>query len=325
MTAYIIRRVMQSVAVMFVMLTIVFFGVNVIGNPVDLLVPPTCGGDCFDQAVRGLGLDRPVYEQYFIFLRNVVQGDFGNSFVFGLPPLALIETRLPATLELAFASLVLCVTVGIPLGVWAGFRPDSISGRLIMGGSILGFSLPSFWVGLMMILLFAVTLGWVPTTGRGETVNVGGVELSFLTLDGLRHMILPVINLSLFFLALLIRLVRAGIREVLFLDYVRFAYAKGLTRRRIIFVHVLKNIMIPVVTVIGLELGGILAFAVVTETIFAWPGMGRLLIASIELLDRPVILAYMTFILMFFIAINLVVDILYSILDPRIRLQKEID
>lgn len=316
---------MQSVVVMFVMLTIVFFGVNVIGNPVDLLVPPTCGGDCFDQAVRGLGLDRPIYEQYFIFIRNVVQGDFGKSFVFGLPPLDLIETRLPATLELAFASLILCVTVGIPLGIWAGFRPDSISGRLIMGGSILGFSLPSFWVGLMMILLFAVTLGWVPTTGRGETVNVGGVELSFLTLDGLRHMILPVINLSLFFLALLIRLVRAGIREVLFLDYVRFAYAKGLTRRRIIFVHVLKNIMIPVVTVIGLELGGILAFAVVTETIFAWPGMGRLLIASIELLDRPVILAYMTFILMFFIGINLVVDVLYSMLDPRIRLQKDID
>ena len=325
MTAYIIRRVMQSVVVMFVMLTIVFFGVNVIGNPVDLLVPPTCGGDCFDQAVRGLGLDRPIYEQYFIFLRNVVQGDFGKSFVFGLPPLDLIETRLPATLELAFAALILCVSVGIPLGVWAGFRPDSISGRLIMGGSILGFSLPSFWVGLMMILLFAVTLGWVPTTGRGETVNVGGVELSFLTLDGLRHMILPVINLSLFFLALLIRLVRAGIREVLFLDYVRFAYAKGLTRRRIIFVHVLKNIMIPVVTVIGLELGGILAFAVVTETIFAWPGMGRLLIASIELLDRPVILAYMTFILMFFIGINLVVDVLYSMLDPRIRLQKDVD
>ncbi len=203
--------------------------------------------------------------------------------------------------------------------MYAGLRPHSLAGKAITAGSILGFSLPTFWVGLVLIMVFAVELGWLPSTGRGATVRVLGIETSLLTLDGLRHILLPALNLALFKMALVIRLTRAGTREVLPLDYIKCARAKGLSSRRIILVHVLKNIMIPIVTVIGLEFGSVIAFAVVTETIFAWPGIGRLIISSIGLLDRPVIVAYLLFTVMMFVVINLVVDILYSVLDPRIR------
>jgi peptide/nickel transport system permease protein len=203
--------------------------------------------------------------------------------------------------------------------LYAGLRPDSFGGKAITAGSILGFSLPTFWVGLVLIMVFAVELGWLPSTGRGATVRVFGIETSLLTVDGLRHIALPALNLALFKMALVIRLTRAGTREVLPLDYIKFARAKGLTPRRIILVHVLKNILIPIVTVIGLEFGSVIAFAVVTETIFAWPGVGRLIISSIGLLDRPVIVAYLLLTVMMFVVINLVVDILYSVLDPRVR------
>jgi peptide/nickel transport system permease protein len=249
-----------------------------------------------------------------------LRGDFGNSFIYNEPALRLILQRLPTTLELAFTAILMAVVVGIPLGMWAGLKPDSIAGRTIMAGSILGFSLPSFWVGLMLIMLFAVTLGWLPTMGRGETVYVLGVRLSILTWDGIKHIIMPAFNLSIFAMALVIRLTRAGVQETLPLDFVKFARAKGLSTHRIILVHVLKNILIPIVTVLGLEFGVILAFAVVTETIFAWPGMGKLIIDSINLLDRPVIVAYLLITVVIFILINLIVDILYSVIDPRIRL-----
>jgi peptide/nickel transport system permease protein len=216
--------------------------------------------------------------------------------------------------------MVLAVVLGIPLGMWAGIHPDSVSGRVIMGGSILGFSHPSFWVGMLLIMIFAVELGLLPTTGRGETVEVLGIRLSFLTVDGLLHLFLPAVNLALYKLSLVIRLSRAGMREVLPMDYVKFARAKGLSQSRVILVHVLKNIMIPVVTVLGLELGSVIAFAVVTETIFAWPGMGKLIIDSIQILDRPIIVAYLMITVFMFIIINLVIDILYSVLDPRVRL-----
>jgi len=208
----------------------------------------------------------------------------------------------------------------LPLGLWAGLRPDSPSAKAIMAGSILGFSLPTFWVGLMLIMVFSVWLGWLPPTGRGQTINVLGVDLSLFTWDGLRHLFMPALNLALFKLALLIRLTRAGTREAMVQDYVRFARAKGVSERRIVRVHVLKNIMIPIVTVIGLEFGSVLAFAIVTETIFAWPGMGKLLIDSINVLDRPVIVAYLLIIVFVFIFINLIVDLLYTALDPRVRL-----
>ena len=319
MTAFIIRRTMQSVVVLFVVSVLVFVGVFAIGNPVDLLIDSRATQADIEQAMRNLGLDRPLWEQYFAFLGASLKGDFGHSFIHNEPALKLILQRLPATLELAFTAMLMAVVVGIPLGMWAGLRPNSISGRSIMASSILGFSLPSFWIGLMMVMVFSIWLGWLPTMGRGETVDVLGVRLSILTWDGIKHIILPALNLGMFATALVLRLTRAGMMEMLPQDFVKFAHAKGLSTKRIIFVHVLKNILIPIITVLGLEFGLILAFAVVTETVFAWPGMGKLIIDAINLLDRPVIVAYLMITVFIFILINLVVDILYSIVDPRVR------
>ena len=320
MTVYLIRRLLQSVAVLFIVSALVFAGVYAIGNPLDLLIDSRATPAEIERITRNLGLDRPLWEQYFAFLGAVLQGDFGDSFIYNEPAIKLILQRMPATLELAFASLFIAVVVAFPLGIWAGLKPRSFAGRAIMAGSILGFSLPSFWVGLMLIMVFSIMLGWLPTIGRGETAEVLGVELSIVTRDGLRHLILPALNLSVFAMALLIRLVRAGMLETLNLDYVRFARAKGLSSRRILLVHVLKNIMIPIITVLGLEFGLILAFAVVTETVFAWPGMGKLIIDAINLLDRPVIVAYLMITVLVFLVVNFLVDVAYSIVNPRVRL-----
>ena len=321
---FIIRRLLQGVVVVLIMTLIVFFGVMVIGNPADILIGQDCDGPCREKVIRSLGLHLPIHEQYFVFVGNALKGEFGVSFKAGIPAIHLILQRLPATLELAFSAMLIAVGFGIPLGMWAGMRPDSVGGKAIMGGSILGFSLPSFWVGIVLMMVFAVELGWLPATGRGRTVEVMGLQVSFLTLDGLSHLILPAINLALFKMSLVIRLTRAGMREVLLMDYVKFARAKGLTKGRVISVHVLKNILIPVITVLGLELGNVIAFSVVTETIFAWPGVGKLLIESIDVLDRPVVVAYLMITVFMFILINLVVDIVYSVLDsvldPRVRL-----
>jgi len=311
---------MQSGLVLLVMSLLVFVGVFAIGNPVDILINPDADQAEIERAIIALGLDKPMWEQYWIFLVNALQGDLGRSFVFNIPALQLIWQRMPATLELAAFAMFLAIFMGLPLGMIAGLKPDSWIGRTIMTGSILGFSLPTFWVGLMMILLFAVYLGWLPASGRGETVDLFGVPVSFLTLNGLSHLLLPAINLALFKLSLTIRLARAGTREAMLMDYVKFAKAKGLSQRRVVLVHVFKNIMIPVVTVLGLELGNVIAFSVVTETIFAWPGMGKLIIDSINVLDRPVIVAYLLMTVAMFIVINLVVDVIYSLLDPRVRL-----
>lgn len=321
MTVFIIRRLLQSSVVMLVMSVLVFCGVYLIGNPVDILINPEADQHEIEQTIRNLGLDKPLWEQYFQFLSNALRGDLGKSFVFGSSAIDLIFQRMPATLELAVAAMIIGIVIGLPLGMWSGHKPEAVSSRAIMAGSILGFSLPTFWIGLMMILLFGVELNWLPTGGRGDTVALFGVEVSFLTLDGLSHLILPAFNLALLKLSLMIRLTRAGMREIAHQDYIKFAHAKGLHRRRIVFVHVLKNILIPVVTIMGLEFGNIVAFAVVTETVFAWPGMGKLIIDSIEVLDRPVMVAYLLVVVFMFIIINLVVDILYSTLDPRVRLQ----
>ena len=321
MSVFIIRRLMQSVVVVFVMTLIVFFGVMVIGNPVDILIGQDCDGPCREQVIRGLGLHLPLHEQYFVFVKNALKGELGVSFRAGIPAMHLIFERMPATMELAFCAMFIAIAFGIPLGMWAGLKPQSVSGKLIMGGSILGFSLPSFWVGLMFMMIFAVELDLLPATGRGDTVPFLGLQLSLFTLDGLSHLILPAINLALFKLSLVIRLTRAGMREAMFMDYVKFAYAKGLGHRRVVLVHVLKNILIPVVTVLGLELGNVIAFSVVTETVFSWPGMGKLIIDSIDVLDRPVVVAYLMITVFMFILINLLVDIFYSMLDPRVRLQ----
>ncbi|MCY3670147.1 MAG: ABC transporter permease [Alphaproteobacteria bacterium] len=321
MTVFIIRRLMQSSVVVAVMSLLVFVGVNIVGDPVDMLINPEADQAEIERVMRDLGLDRPVHEQYGYFVANALQGDLGKSFIFGEPALQLIVQRMPATFELAIAALLIAVVLGIPLGVVAGLRPEAKSSKAIMAGSILGFSLPSFWVGIMMIMLFAVMLGWLPSTGRGDTVPFLGMQVSFLTWDGLQHLLLPAINLSLFKLSLVIRLARAGTREVIHQDYIKFARAKGLREGRVVLVHLLKNIMIPVVTVLGLEFGGLVAFSVVTETVFAWPGMGKLIIDSLHELDRPVVVAYLMIVVLMFVIINLLVDIVYSVLDPRVRLQ----
>jgi peptide/nickel transport system permease protein len=253
-------------------------------------------------------------------VRGALTGDLGNSFQHGTSALKLILDRMPATMELALTAVFMAIILGIPLGLYAGLKPDSVLSRSIMAGSILGFSLPTFWVGIMLIMVFAVMLGWLPSTGRGEVGTFLGVSSSLFTANGLQHVLLPAINLALLKISLVLRLTRAGTREAIHQDYIKFARAKGLSESRIIGVHLLKNILIPVVTVLGLEFGGLVAFSVVTETIFAWPGMGKLLINAIQSLDRPVIVAYLIMIVMLFVLINLVVDIIYSLLDPRVRL-----
>lgn len=320
MTAFILRRLMQSVGIVAVMSLIVFFGVHIVGDPVYLLINPQADQADIEAAIRALGLDRPVWEQYWHFVTGAMQGDLGRSFVFGEPALKIILERMPATLELAIAALVMAIVFGIPLGLYAGLKPQSWVSKTIMAGSIVGFSLPTFWVGIMLIMVFAVMLGWLPSTGRGETATFLGMTSSLFTVDGLSHIFLPALNLALLKISLVIRLTRAGTREAIHQDYIRFARAKGLATRRVIGVHLLKNILIPVVTVLGLEFGNLVAFSVVTETIFAWPGMGKLLISSIQSLDRPVIVAYLIIIVLMFVIINLVVDVLYSVLDPRVRL-----
>jgi peptide/nickel transport system permease protein len=320
MLAFIIRRIGQAMLVIGVMVVIVFFGVNVIGDPVWMLISPEMDQSAVEATKIALGLDKPIWEQFVYFVGNALQGDMGRSFVHGEPAIKLILSRMPATMELALVALFMAILIGMPLGVYAGLKPETRLAKAIMAGSILGFSLPTFWVGLMLIMFFSIMLGWLPATGRGDTVRVLGIETSLLSLNGWTYIALPALNLALLKISLVIRLARAGVREAALMDYVKFARAKGLSQRRIVGVHILKNIMIPIVTVLGLEFGSLVAFSVVTETIFAWPGMGKLLLEAIQRLDRPVIVAYVMVVVVLFVVINLVVDVLYSVLDPRVRL-----
>jgi peptide/nickel transport system permease protein len=321
MLTYTLRRLLQSLLVMFVMSGLVFLGLYVIGDPVSMMASPEATELDRDAIRRSFGLDKPLWQQYVIFMQHAVRLDFGKSFLTGQPAMGLILERMPATLELACVAMLLAVVVGVPLGMWAGLKPRAFSTRGIMTGSVLGFSLPNFWVGLMLIMVFAVGLGWVPASGRGDTVLFGPVDLSVLTLDGWRSLVLPALTIAIAKAALIIRVTRAATRESLPMDYIKFARAKGLAWGRILRVHLLKNILIPIVTISGLEFGQVVAFAVVTETVFAWPGMGKLLLDSIITLDRPVVVAYLILIVFFLVMLNLVVDILYSVLDPRVRLQ----
>jgi peptide/nickel transport system permease protein len=319
MLSFLIRRTGQALLVIAVMMVLVFFGVNIIGDPIWMLISPDMDQKAIEATAAALGLDKPIWEQFWYFLSGVARGDFGQSFVHGEPAIQLILSRMPATMELALVALLLAVLLGIPLGMLAGLKPEHPASRTIMAGSILGFSLPSFWVGLMLIMVFSVMLGWLPATGRGAAESFFGIETSLLTSAGWAFVALPAFNLATTKISLVIRLTRAGVREVALMDYVKFARAKGLKSSRIIGVHILKNIMIPVVTVLGLEFGSLVAFSVVTETIFAWPGMGKLLLESIQRLDRPVIVAYIMVVVVLFVLVNLIVDIVYSVLDPRLR------
>jgi peptide/nickel transport system permease protein len=319
MLGFIIQRVLQAGLVMLAMSALVFTGVYAVGNPIDVLISPDATQDIRAETIARYGLDRPLYEQYFTFLGNILSGDMGRSFVFGMPVLQLILQRLPATLELTLVAVISATLIGVPLGLYAGYKPDSPVSKGIMAVSILGFSVPTFWIGLLLIMLFAVHLGWLPAGSRGATRTFLGVEWSVLTLDGWKHLLLPALNLALFKLAMMIRLARAGTREVMLSDTVKFARAAGLSEATILRRHVLKLISIPIVTVFGLEFGSTLAFAVVTETIFSWPGVGKLIIDSIAQLDRPVMVAYLILIALLFVTINLSIDLVYALLDPRLR------
>jgi peptide/nickel transport system permease protein len=320
--ATIIRRLLQTLIVLLVMSALVFAGIYLVGDPVSMLASPEATETQREAIRTSLGLDKPLWMQYAVFLGHAVQGNFGSSFLTGEPAMRLILERMPATLELATVAMLLSVLIGVPLGILAGLRPRAVGSRAIMTGSVLGFSLPNFWVGLMLIMVFAVTLGWLPASGRGATVPVFGVPLSVLTLNGWACLILPAATIALAKCAMIIRVTRAATREVLPMDYIKFARAKGLGEMRVLGVHVMKNILIPVVTIAGLEFGQVVAFAVVTETVFSWPGMGKLLIDSIINLDRPVVVAYLMLIVFFLVVLNLVVDIFYTVLDPRVRLER---
>ena len=322
MLGFVIQRLIQALVVMLAISALVFVGVYAIGNPIDVLISPDATQQIREQTIKAYGLDQPLWQQYMTFLGRLMTGDFGRSFVFNMPVLTLIFSRLPATLELTLAAVLGATLIGVPLGMYAGYRPDSPVAKAIMAFSIIGFSVPTFWIGLVLILTFAVTLGWLPAGGRGETMSLFGVEWSFLTADGWRHMLLPALNLSLFKFAMMVRLARAGTREIMLTDVVKFARAAGESEATILSRHVLRLIAIPLVSVFGLEFGSTLAFAVVTETIFSWPGVGKLIIDSIAVLDRPVMVAYLMLVALFFIMINFLVDIAYAALDPRLRARR---
>ena len=322
MLTFIIQRLLQAAVVMFVISAMVFIGVYAVGNPIDVMIAPDVTQEIREATIRAYGFDQPLWRQYLTFLQKLASGDFGRSFVYNMPVLDLILSRLPATLEITLAAVIGATLLGVPLGMYAGYAPDSVASRTIMAVSVLGFSVPTFWIGLLLIFGFAVNLGVLPAGGRGDTVSVLGVPWSFFTANGLQHMLLPSINLGLFKLALMIRLSRAGTREVMLTDTVRFARAAGESEWTILRRHVLRLIAIPLVTVFGLEFGSTLAFAVVTETIFSWPGVGKLIIDSISTLDRPVMVAYLMLVSLLFITINLSVDIAYAALDPRLRVRK---
>ena len=320
MAVFIVRRLLQSLMVLLAVSVVVFFAVYAVGDPIELLVSPDVGQDQRDALIARLGLDLPIWQQYLHFLWRALHGDLGNSFVHGMPAVELILQRFPATLELVVVAISLTCILGIPLGLIAGLHRDNLVGKSIMNTSVLGFSLPNFWQGMVFILLFAVWLGWLPASGRGPTVEFLGMRLSIFSAEGWRHIALPAVNLAIANIALVLRMTASGVSEAQSQDYVRFARAKGVKPGRIVRRHILRNIMIPVVTVIGMEFGSLIAYSTITETVFSWPGMGKLLIDSVYQLDRPVVVAYVMLVTMLFVVINLVVDILYALLDPRVQL-----
>lgn len=319
MTGLLARRLGQGIGVVAVLSVLAFAALYAVGDPASILLDPQSTAEDIARFRAALGLDLPIWEQYWLFVGRLLHGDLGTSFVFRESAARIIMERLPATLELAASAMLIAVCVGVPLGLLAGAGSPSRFDRVAMTGSILGFSLPTFWIGLLLIVVFAVWLGWLPASGRGATVDVWGVRLSILTLDGLRHLVLPALNLSLFPMALVLRLTRSGVKEAMSQDFVRYARAKGVRPARLLFVHVLKRVAVPVVTVSGLQLGNLIAFSVVTESVFAWPGTGKLAIDSINQLDRPVVVGYLMITAVLFVAINLVVDLAYAALDPRAR------
>jgi len=321
MLGYLLKRLIQMTLVLWVVSVIVFMMMSFTGDPVFMVVPIDATDAEIAQARRLLGLDQSILVQYWKFLTNLLQGDFGYSYVFRQPAMTLILERMPATVEMVLVAMVLAIVVAIPLGVYSGANHNGRMSRTIMAGSLLGISLPGFWVGMVLIYVFAVSWGIFPSSGRGDTAEFLGLRISLLTWDGWHHIILPAVTLSLGTMAILLRMTRAGMMEVGRQDFMKFARAKGATRRDVLYKHGLKNALIPVVTIFGLQLGDLIAFATITETIFSWPGMGKLLIDSIYRADRPVIVVYLMLVALIFVVINFLVDIVYTLIDPRITLK----
>ena len=318
MLAYVIRRVIQSIVVLLMVGLVAFSMFRFIGDPVEnLLGQERTQGD-IERVRDQLGLNEPFPVQYLKFLGNVVQGDFGISYRQGRAVSEIIAERAPATLELAGVSAILAIVFGVGLGVFTAIHRDGILANIIMTTSLIGVSLPTFLIGILLIYIFAVELGWLPSFGRGQTVDLGWWSTGFLTASGLKAIILPAITLGLYQMTLIMRLVRAEMLEVLRTDYVKFARARGLTERAINYGHALKNTMVPVITVTGLQIGSIIAFAIITETVFQWPGVGLLFINAIQFVDIPVMAAYLMLISVMFVMINLIVDLLYFVIDPRL-------
>jgi peptide/nickel transport system permease protein len=322
MLAFIIRRLLQAVLVMLAVALVAFLLFQYVGDPVSQMLGQDATPEDRARLRTELGLDEPFYVQFSTFVGNAVQGDFGISLRQGRAVSTLIKERLPATLELAFTAAILAIVVGIPAGVYTALRRNSWLSQALLAASLVGISLPTFLIGILLILVFAVQLGWLPSYGRGEVVKLGWWSTGFLTPAGWKHLILPAITLSLFQLTLIMRLVRSEMMEVLRTDYIKFARARGLTDRAVNFGHALKNTLVPVITITGLQLGGIIAFAIVTETVFQWPGMGLLFIQSVQFADIPVMAAYLCLIALVFVLINLVVDLLYFAVDPRLRIDR---
>jgi peptide/nickel transport system permease protein len=319
--AFILRRFAQGILVMLVVGFIAFALFNFVGDPVSLMLPPEATQADRELMRQQLGLDKPFYQQFVTFLGNALQGNFGISLRLGRPVSALLAERLPATLELAITAAIISLVVGIPVGVYTALRRDSWISRAMLTTSLIGVSLPNFLIGIFLILIFAVWLGVLPSFGRGDTVMLGPWSTGLLTTTGLKALILPAVTLSFFPLTLIMRLVRAEMMEVLRTDYIKFARARGLSDRAVHFGHALKNTLVPVITIAGLQLGGIIAFAIITEQVFQWPGMGLLFIQAVQFADIPVMAAYLMLIGLIFVVINLVVDMLYYVVDPRLRIE----
>lgn len=322
MLVFVLRRLAQALVVMLAVAFIAFMLFQYVGDPVLNLVGQDATQEQRDQLRRDLGLDQSFVVQFAHFVANAAQGEFGLSLRQGRQVSALIAERFPATLELSLVAAVLALALGIPLGVYAALRRGSAGAQLVMTLSLLGVSLPTFLIGILLILVFAVQLHWLPSFGRGEVVALGGWTTGLLTLDGLKHLVLPAVTLSVFQLALILRLVRAEMLEVLRSDYIKFARARGLTDRAVHFGHALKNTLVPVITITGLQLGSLIAFAIITETVFQWPGMGLMFIQAVQFADIPVMAAYLCLIALIFVLINLVVDLLYFVVDPRLRIER---
>ena len=322
MLVFVLRRAFQAVLVMLTVALVAFLLFQYTGDPVAFMVGQDASPTERANLRRDLGLDRPFIVQFGKFVVNAASGDFGLSLREGRKVSSLIRERLPATLELSFVAAILAIAVGVPAGVYTALRRNSWFSQVLLAVSLLGVSLPTFLIGILLILVFAVILGWLPSYGRGETTMIGWWSTGLTSIDGWRHLILPSITLCLFQLTLILRLVRSEMLEVLRTDYIKFARARGLSRRAIHFGHALKNTLVPVITITGLQLGGIIAFAIVTETVFQWPGMGLLFIQSVNVADIPVMAAYLCLIALIFVVINLVVDLLYFVVDPRLRIER---